>query len=169
MGPRFRTRHTCGCDLERSPERLVIPCYFDTGLVLKLVVKEPLSVKVHEFLSARRLPVPYPLLVQLEFHNALHAKLHRGEITPLQLDSCLEMESDFLAEGRFQRVELDMGRIFLATMRMIPSATASTGCRTLDLLHIATAQFCGASEFVTGDARQAKAARFCGLDVVEIC
>jgi predicted nucleic acid-binding protein len=79
------------------------------------------------------------------------------------------MESDFLAEGRFQRVELDMGRVFLATMRMIPSATVSTGCRTLDLLHIATAQVCGASEFVTGDARQAKAARFCGLDVVEIC
>jgi predicted nucleic acid-binding protein len=146
----------------------VIPCYFDTGLVLKLVVKEPLSVKVQEFLSARRLPVPYPLLVQLEFHNALHAKLHRGEITPLQLDSCLEMESDFLSEGRFQRVDLDCGRVFHATLRMIPGATATTGCRTLDLLHIATAQLCGTSEFVTGDARQAKAARFCGLNVVEI-
>ncbi|MFM8831831.1 MAG: hypothetical protein ACKOHM_12615 [Spartobacteria bacterium] len=73
----------------------MIACYFDTGLVLKLVVKEPLSVKVHEFLNARR-------------------------------------------------------------------------CRTLDLLHIATAEPCGAYEFVTGDARQAKAARFCGLDVVEI-
>ena len=147
----------------------MIPCYFDTGLVLKLVVKEPLSSKVHEFLTARRLPVLYPLLPQLEFRNALHAKLNRGEITPLQLASCLEMESDFLAEGRFQRVELDWRRIFLATMRMIPSVTASTGCRTLDLLHIAAAQMCGASEFVTGDARQAKAARFCGLDVVEIC
>lgn len=146
----------------------MIPCYFDTGLVLKLVVKEPLSVKVHEFLSARRVPVPYPLLVQLEFHNALHAKLHRGEITPIQLDSCLEMESDFLSEGRFQRVDLDCGRVFLAALRVIPGATASTGCRTLDLLHISTAQLCGASEFITGDARQAKAARFCGLDVVEI-
>lgn len=147
----------------------MIPCYLDTGLVLKLVVKEPLSVKVYEFLSARRLPVPYPLLVQLEFHNALHAKLHRGEITPLQLASCLEMESDFLSEGRFQRVELNLDRVFLATMRLIPSVTASTGCRSLDLLHIATAQVCGAAEFVTGDARQAKAARLCGLDVVEIC
>ena len=146
----------------------MIPCYFDTGLVLKLVVKEALSAKVHELLSARRLPVPYPLLVQLEFHNALHAKLHRGEISPIQLDACLEMESDFLTEGRFQRVDLDWGRVFLATIRMIPGATASTGCRTLDLLHIATAQQCGAPEFVTGDARQARAARFCGLDVVEI-
>ena len=36
MGPRFRTWHTCGYDLERSAERLVIPCYFDAGLVLKL-------------------------------------------------------------------------------------------------------------------------------------
>lgn len=87
----------------------MIPCYFDTGLVLKLVVKEPLSAKVHEFLSARRLPIPYPLLVQLEFHNALHAKLHRGEITPPQLASCLEMESDFLSEGRFQKMEILIG------------------------------------------------------------
>jgi predicted nucleic acid-binding protein len=147
----------------------VTPYYFDTGLVLKLVVKEPLSLKVHEFLSARRLPVLYPLLLQLEFRNALHAKLHRGEITPLQLAACLEMESDFLAGGHFQGLELDWGRIFLATMRLIPSVTASTGCRTLDLLHIATAQVCGASGFVTGDSRQAKAARLCGLDVVEIC
>ena len=146
----------------------MIPCYFDTGLVLKLVVKEALSAKVHEFLSARRLPIPYPHLVQMEFQNALHAKLHRGEITPHQLASCLEMESDFLSEGRFQKMEMDWGRLFFDTIRMIPGATVSTGCRTLDLLHIATARQCDASEFVTGDARQAKAARFCGLNVVEI-
>jgi predicted nucleic acid-binding protein len=146
----------------------VIPCYFDTGLVLKLVVKEPLSIKIHEFLSARSLAVPYPPLVELEFHNALHAKLHRGEMTPLQVASCLEMESDFLSDGRFQRVELEMTRVFRATLCMVPSATAATDCRTLDLLHIATAQMCGASTFVTGDSRQAKAARLCGMDVVEI-
>jgi predicted nucleic acid-binding protein len=146
----------------------VIPCYFDTGLVLKLVVKEALSAKVQEFLSARRLPIPYPHLEQMKFHNALHAKLHRGEITPHQLASCLEMESDFLSEGRFQKMEVDWGHLFFDTIRMIPGATVSTGCRTLDLLHIATAKQCDASEFVTGDARQAKAARFCGLNVVEI-
>ena len=82
----------------------MIPCYFDTGLVLKLVVKEPLS----------------------------------------------------------------WGRLFFDTIRMISGATVSTGCRTLDLLHIATTRQCDASEFVTGDARQVKAARFCGLNVVEI-
>jgi predicted nucleic acid-binding protein len=146
----------------------VITCYFDTGLVLKLVVKEPLSIKIQEFVSARGLAVPYPPLVELEFHNALHAKLHRGEITPLQVASCLEMESDFLSEGRFQRMALDMSRVFRATMSMVPSATATTGCRTLDLLHIATAQMCGAATFVTGDSRQAKAARLAGMDVVEI-
>jgi hypothetical protein len=59
-------------------------------------------------------------------------------------------------------------RIPRATLCMVPSATAATGCRTLDLLHIATAQMCGASTFVTGDSRQAKAARLCGMDVVEI-
>ena len=146
----------------------MIPCYFDTGLVLKLVVKEPLSSKIHEFLCARHVSVPYPLLVELEFHNALHAKLHRAEITPLQVASCLEMEAMFLSEGRFRRFELDMDRVFHSTIRMVPGAKVTTGCRTLDLLHIATAKMCGASEFVTGDSRQAKAARLCGLDVVEI-
>ena len=77
------------------------------------------------------------------------------------------MESDFLSDGRFQRVDLDCGRVFHATLRMIPGANATTDCRTLDLLHIATAQLCGTSEFITGDVRQAAAARFCGLDVVE--
>lgn len=146
----------------------MIPCYFDTGLVLKLVVKEPLSAKVHDFLSARRLPVPYPVLVELEFRNALYAKLHRGEITPLQLASCLDMETELLSEGRFQRLEIDLARVFRDTIRMVPGVTASTGCRTLDLLHIANAQMSGATEFVTGDSRQAHAARLCGLNVVEI-
>jgi hypothetical protein len=44
----------------------------------------------------------------------------------------------------------------------------STGCRTLDLLHVVSARKPGFGESVTGDRRQAAAARSCGLKAVEI-
>ena len=47
----------------------------DTGLVLKLVVAEPLSARVTEWLARRKAAVPYPRLVEVELENTLHANL----------------------------------------------------------------------------------------------
>ena len=46
-----------GFDSRRTAWDPMIPCYFDTGLVLKLVVKEPLSGAVLDFVSSRKFVV----------------------------------------------------------------------------------------------------------------
>ena len=146
----------------------MIPCYFDTGLVLKLVVKETLSGAVLDFVSSRKLVVPYTEFVELECANAIEAKVHRREFDPSQSAATHEMIRDFLQQGLFMRVPLEMSAVIRDTLLLVARATASTGCRTLDLIHIASALACGAGIFATGDFRQANAARICGLKVQEI-
>jgi len=142
--------------------------YFDTGLVLKLVISEPLSAKVHEFLQKRGVPVPYTRLVELELENTLHAKIFRRELTAKQLGLCREFLSQLVRDGKFSRHRLSWEEVMLEAMELMPEITASTGCRTLDLLHVVSARKLGFREFVTGDRRQAAAARRCGLKAVEI-
>jgi predicted nucleic acid-binding protein len=144
------------------------PCYFDTGVVLKLLVPEPLSSTVLAFLSARRVAVPYSRLVAIETENALQAKAHRKEITGPQLRACRQMIHELLAEGRFYRPVLSLDDVAVEALSRVPKVTGSTGCRTLDLLHVVSAQLLGCTEFVTTDQRQAASARLAGLAVTDL-
>jgi predicted nucleic acid-binding protein len=168
LGRGPRTRKFDGFDPRRPPWDAMIPCYFDTGLVLKLVVKEPLSKSVLDFVSSRMLVVPYTGFVELECANAIAAKVYRGEFDPSQSSAALDLIGDFVRQSLFVRIPLDMSAVVRDTVELVARSTSSTGCRTLDLIHIASALALGAKVFATGDSRQAKAARVCGLEVVEI-
>jgi len=54
LGGRLCARDFVGFDSRRTAWDPMIPCYFDTGLVLKLVVKEPLSSAVLDFVRRLR-------------------------------------------------------------------------------------------------------------------
>ncbi|MCK9588657.1 MAG: type II toxin-antitoxin system VapC family toxin [Terrimicrobiaceae bacterium] len=142
--------------------------YLDTGLVLKLVIPEPLSAKVQEFLQKRGVAVPYTRLVEVELENTFQEKVFRREITPGQLRHCRDFLDALLSGGKFSQPGLSLDEVALDALEMMPKITAATGCRTLDLLHIVSARRLDCREFVTGDRRQAAAARACGLKVVEI-
>ena len=142
--------------------------YFDTGVVLKLLIPEPLSATAQAFLQQRPVPIPYSRLVALETVNALQAKAHRREITGTQLQACRLTIAEFLADGRFFRPTLSLDEVVVEALSRVPKLTGATGCRTLDLLHIVSAQLLGWSEFVTTDQRQARAARLAGLTVVDL-
>lgn len=142
--------------------------YLDTGLVLKLVVNEPLSDVLHKWLQKRCVPIPYTRLIELELENTLQAKCFRKEIEASQIKGCQKFVATLLAEGKFFRPELSADEVMLETLELMPKVTPRTGCRTLDLLHVVSALKLGYKEFVTTDKRQGSAARFLGLEVTEI-
>ena len=137
--------------------------YLDTGLVLKLVVDEPLSDEVQAWLKRKRVPVPYTRLVEIELENTLCAKLFRKEITQQEHKGARKLVQDLLQEGMFFRPKLSLEDVFLEALEGMSEATVKTGCRTLDLLHVISAEMLECSEFVTSDKRQAEAARVYGL------
>jgi predicted nucleic acid-binding protein len=137
--------------------------YLDTGLVLKLVVEEPLSDVVQAWLQRKRVAVPYTRLVEIELENTLCAKLFRKEISMLEHKGARNLVQDLLHEGLFFRPKLSLEDLFLEALEGMSEATAKTGCRTLDLLHVVSAGILHCSEFVTSDKRQAEAAKIYGL------
>ena len=139
--------------------------YFDTGLVLKLIVEEPLSDVFQAWLLHRGVPVPYTRLVELELENTLQAKCFRKEIDARQIRGCQKLINDLLAEGKFFRPELSMEEVLMESLEVMSRVTARTGCRTLDLLHVVSALKLGYDEFVTADKRQAQAAKLLELKV----
>ena len=141
--------------------------YLDTGLVLKLIVLEPLSAKVLAWLQKQRVAIPYPRLVEVELENTLQAKLFRKEISLAQVNGCQSLIQEFLSQGRFFRPEISLDEVMIDTLELMPKITAATGCRTLDLLHIASARRLECSDFITADKRQAKAARLLEMNVTE--
>jgi predicted nucleic acid-binding protein len=142
--------------------------YFDTSVVLKLLVQEQLSAVVLAFLGDRKVAIPYSRLIAIETENALQAKVHRKEISAPQLRACRQMLHELLADGRFFRPVLSLDDVAVEALGRVPKVTGATGCRTLDLLHIVSAQLLGCSEFVTTDQRQAAAARWAGLQVADL-
>lgn len=142
--------------------------YLDTGLVVKLIVAEPLSDRVRGFLQRRAVAVAYTRLIEIETVNTLHAKRFRKKITPSQLKHCLALIEGLLAEGRFFRPPLSLDDVAMEALRGLPAITGATGCRTLDLMHVASAKRLGWREFVSGDQWQLRAAAKAGLKVVDI-
>lgn len=142
--------------------------YYDTGALVPLYAKEVFSSTVDAFVANRGEPIPLSLFQRLELENAIRQKVFRGEIEADRLNRVL------LDLGE----DLDRGRLVLRPANWIEAldkarsigerATARTGCRTLDLIHVAIAVQWGCSVFVTADDRQLAAAKMEGLRTVDV-
>jgi predicted nucleic acid-binding protein len=143
--------------------------YFDTSVFLKLLVPEPESERIFHFVQKHHVAIPYTRLMELETENTLQAKFYRKEMSAKQLENCLHLIRIFLSEGKLFRPALSLDELFLDALDHLSKITASTGCRTLDLLHIVSAQKLGFQKIVTTDLRQAQAATFHGLEAIHPC
>jgi len=76
--------------------------------------------------------------------------------------------SEMVKQGKFVAVPLSLDEIANESLLLSPLITLKTGCRTLDLMHIATARLLDCREFVSSDQRQLKAAKLAGLKAVDL-
>ncbi len=142
--------------------------YFDTGVLLPLYIEEVFSDSVTTFMEAHHEPVPINLFHEAEFENALRLKVFRGDIPSSKVTQILRDRDEDITLGRLVRRPVNWVQALEEAWRLGALVTAHTGCRTLDLLHVAIAVKWGCGQFVTADERQMKAARKAGLKVVEI-
>ena len=144
------------------------PLYLDTGLVLKLLVEEPLSPVVRTYLAKQRAPVWFTKIVSLEVENTLQAMRHRRQLTPTQLRQTQALLAQLCNEGKFCQTTLTLDAISDEMLRLTSTITSRTGCRTLDLLHIAAARLLPSPVFVSTDKRQLAAAKLAELSTVNL-
>jgi predicted nucleic acid-binding protein len=145
-----------------------VSLYYDSGVLVKLYVREDLSDDVTRFVARRGQAVAVNRLHELEIRNALRLKRFRDEIDDVQLAASLGMIAADFAERRLIRHEADWQVIHDEAERLSAVAGATVGVRTIDVIHIAAALTQMATGLVSLDQRQLAAARMSGLRVVEL-
>lgn len=136
----------CSSDCEEmSAEKAT---YVDSSAIVKLAVQEPESSALRRYLSRRR-PLISSALARTEVARAL---------MPAGTEA-VQRGQEVLARLELARVN---DRVLVAAGKLLP-----TDLRSLDAIHLATAQGLGSdlARLVTYDERMAEAARGLGLAV----
>jgi predicted nucleic acid-binding protein len=141
--------------------------YADPSALLKLYLREPQS----RAMAAWRSRIGRPLLVtyhgQVEMINGIGLAAHRGFIArPVAAAALAALDADF-AEGRLVYANLLWRAALKRAADLSRKHTAHIGCRSLDILHVASALELGLRQFVTFDARQQLLVRAVGLKLVD--
>lgn len=141
--------------------------YYDTGLLLKLYTEEKESDAIRAFVTNKKQPLAFTSLHLSECVSALRLKCFRNECEEEQAaGAILDIEND-LAAGVLRSAYIDWDAAWAQCRFLSDAHAATTGCRTLDALHVACAKQMGAKEFITSDERQSKLAKKAGFRVLK--
>lgn len=138
--------------------------YLDTSAFVKLYLREEGSADVHALVVAQNDPVPVWHLMELEFVNTIRFKVFLAEIEPAEAERLISLYLDRRRSGHYFVPYLDPVMLHELCLELT-TRTPVTGCRALDILHVAAARLCDAQLFVTADRRQAALAEAVGRPV----
>jgi predicted nucleic acid-binding protein len=140
--------------------------YVDPSALLKLYVHEPESAAMNAWRARTRGALPITEHGRLEIVNGICLATFRKAITAEAMTDALSSFEEDLVEGRYVQADV----LWRATLRRAAEIsrthTARLGCRTLDVIHVATALALGFRSFVTYDRRQRNLARATGLKAI---
>jgi predicted nucleic acid-binding protein len=141
--------------------------YVDPSALLKLYLKEPES----RAMAVWRGKIGDPLVVtrhgRLELTNGICLALYRGIINAGTHRSALAALEDDFARGRYKQTDVLWRATLDRSCDLSREHTASLGCRSLDVLHVASAIELELKHFVTFDTRQQQLARSAGLKIIK--
>jgi hypothetical protein len=143
-----------------------VKTYADTSFLFSLYAADSNSIKADAWRLANPAPLPFTAFHRLELRNALSLALFQQRLTLAETQAAWqELENDFAAGLLVGRGGL-WHRVMVEAEGSALNHTPVVGCRTLDVLHVATAKLIGTPEFCTFDTRQSTLAGRVGLVAV---
>ena len=140
--------------------------YADPSALLKLYVHQPESAAMNAWRARTKGALAVTHHGRVEIINGICLAAFRRDITAEALsDSLSSFEEDF-AEGRYIQADLLWRAALRRAGELSRVHTPALGCRSLDVLHVASALELGLRTFVTFDQRQQKLARAAGLKLM---
>ncbi|HEY6898409.1 MAG TPA: type II toxin-antitoxin system VapC family toxin [Rhodocyclaceae bacterium] len=136
--------------------------YIDTSALVKRYLAEPLSDEFDAYLTERPGAAISPLTV-VELRCALARRRRSKDISRSYETAAMAAFDADVQQGCLEVVAIDNHR-FQEARRLIDQI-ADLPLRTLDALHLATAQVHRCKAFATADKTQAEAARALGFQV----
>jgi len=140
--------------------------YLDTSALLKLYILEEGSEQVDALVRGQSHPLPVWEIQEMEFTNGLWLKVFRKEISAVQAETQLKLFHRRKKTGSCFFPEIRRASL-MDTFARLSRKSAETGCRTMDILHVACALEVGAATFVSFDNRQQRLAASEGLAVAD--
>ncbi|MBI2496780.1 MAG: type II toxin-antitoxin system VapC family toxin [Opitutae bacterium] len=142
-------------------------CYVDSSALRQLYAHDRHSAAM----AAWRFKNPGALRItrfaRMELINSMAAAVHRRDLTGADLqDFISDLAADFSAD-RVRLVDVAWRAVLDQAAELSRRHTPRLGTRSLDVLHVASAQELNARWFVTYDVRQARLAEICGLKVIQ--
>jgi len=139
--------------------------YVDPSALLKLYLQEPES----RAMAAWRARISGPLIVthhgRVELTNAIGLAAFRGLISEKVFHDALAALDEDFEEGRYLQADLLWRATLKRAADLARRFTRTLGCRSLDVLHVASAVELELRVFVTFDERQRELARAARLRV----
>ena len=139
--------------------------YADTGFVVTLYKEESTSARAVALMARQTASVWLSQFGELEFRNALHLAVFRGELTADDAALKKRLFQDDIANGIFTITPVPASGLFAKSFELADRHSARLGTRSLDLMHVAAALLLKAESFLSFDERQRKAAKAEGLKV----
>ncbi len=139
--------------------------YADTGFIVTLYKEEATSARAGALMARQKECIGLSHLSELEFFNALHLAVFRGEITANDADALQSLFYEDVANGVFVITPIPANALFAKAIELANRYSARLGTRSLDLLHVAAALLLKAEFFFSFDDRQRKVAKAEGLKV----
>ena len=139
--------------------------YVDTSVMVKLYIKEEYSLEASHWIRRNNEAIPLTRFHELEFTNALYLKQFRTEMTNEQALLVLSKFDEHQRRGVYYRPQINWTDTMNFALDLSQSHTKTTGSRSLDILHVASALAIKANRFLTLDKRQSALAGSAGLTI----
>jgi predicted nucleic acid-binding protein len=112
--------------------------------------------------NPNRRPFPVWDVLEMEFTNAIWMKAFWKEITAAEVRRQLDLFEDRRKRGQYFTPEFSRSKL-LERFRSLAAHTVETGCRTMDVVHVAAALEIEAEMLVSFDERQRRLAEIAEL------
>lgn len=140
--------------------------YADPSALLKLYIRQPESAAMNAWRARVRGALAVTAHGRVEIVNGICLAAFRGDISAEAMTDTLASFEEDLAEGRYVQADLLWRAALKRAGGLSQQYTPALGCRSLDVLHVASALELGHGNFVTFDLRQQKLARAAGLKLI---
>jgi predicted nucleic acid-binding protein len=139
--------------------------YADSSFLVSCYLHDVNTARAKVYLSSVGIALPFTRVHALEIGNAFELGVFRKLLT---LSDAAAVWSDLdqdLGAGHLLKTAVRWPQTLRTAARLSKLHSAQVGTRSLDILHVATAQYLGASEFISFDVRQRALAAAVGLIV----
>jgi predicted nucleic acid-binding protein len=139
--------------------------YVDPSVLIGSLIKDANTERGMKLLSSAKSPFVLTEWVNLEILNALELAEFRQPAQSATVVRARTRLKELQGDGFWVSIETDLIRTFQRAQGLSRAHSRVIGCRSLDILHVASAIEIGAKIFWTFDGRQKELARQAGLKV----